>query len=88
MLRIRGTFPAIVHTFGLLVALPGAVRVDFAADSSLAVDEKNVCGLNSGIEFHVVLSSAPGITRIVQQIVHLILIVFHLAKLLNWHVDN
>jgi hypothetical protein len=56
------------------------VRVDFAANSSLAVDEKNVCGLNFGIKFNVILPAAPCVTRIVQQIVYLIFVGCHLAK--------
>ncbi len=64
------------------------MRVDFAANLSLAVDEKNVCGLNFGIQFNVILPAAPGVTRIVQQIVYLILVGCHLPKFLNRHMDK
>jgi hypothetical protein len=62
--------------------------MDFAANASLAVDEKNVCGLNFGIQFNVILPAAPDVTRIVQQIVHLILIASCLPKFLNRHMDK
>jgi len=52
------------------------------------MDEKNVCGLNFGIQFNVILPAAPGVTRIAQQIVYLILVGCHLPKFLNRHMDK
>src|SRR6266480_1546477 len=52
------------------------------------MDEKNMCGLNFGIQFNVISPSAPGVTRVIQQIVHLILVRRHLPKFLNRHMDK
>jgi hypothetical protein len=45
--RLEVHFQQIVHTFALLIASsPKPARVDFAANSSPAMDKKHVCGLN------------------------------------------
>ena len=88
-LRIRVTFSANCSYIRFVSCLSmGASEGDFAANASPAVDEKNVCGLNFWIQFNVILPAAPDVTRIVQQIVHVIFIAFHLPEFLNRHMDK
>ena len=79
--RIRVTFSGICSHIR-------ADDTNFAANPLRAVDEKKVCGLNFGIQFNVILPAAPGVSRIVQQIVHLILIAFHPPEFLNRHTNE
>src|SRR5438132_1837541 len=48
---------------------------------------KDMHGLNFGIELHIISTAMPDIARVAQEIVHLIGVPVHRAKLLDWHID-
>ena len=52
-----------------------------------AAHQENVRRLNLRIELDVIAAAAPGVARVVQQIVHLICVAFHLPELVNRHID-
>src|SRR5213076_1081681 len=53
-----------------------------------ATHPENMRRLNFWIELDVIAAAAPDITRVAQQIVHLIDIALHLPELINRHVDE
>src|SRR5437588_3334947 len=46
-----------------------------------------MCGLDFGIELNVVAAAAPNVTHIAEEVVNLINIAFHGAKLIDRYID-
>src|SRR5207249_12202537 len=53
-----------------------------------ATHPENMRRLNFGIELDVIAAAAPDITRIAEQIVHLIDVALHVPEPINRHIDE
>ena len=52
-----------------------------------ASNPENMRGMDVWIELDVISAAPPDVARIAQQIVHLVCVAFHLAELINRHID-
>src|SRR5438093_4743362 len=55
--------------------------------ASPTTDTKDMGRLNFRIELDVISATAPGVTRVAQQIVHLIHVTLHFPELINRYID-
>ena len=48
---------------------------------------EDVCRLDFRIKLDVIAATAPNVTRVAQEIVHLISVAFHGTELIDWYID-
>src|ERR1700720_1682477 len=52
-----------------------------------ASNSKDMRRLNFGIKLDIIAAAVPDVTRVAQEIVHLIGVSLHRAKLLDWYIN-